>query len=1020
MSPPDRNGRPALARRNTFQRMLDLEKKSKVNRMQVPPSAPLPNSRTSTSSSANDHIVDCHLESHPALLANKGRAMTTPALSVAIPNPDLSADAPTKKYVIQAGNVVPQSEAESGNESARSSICRSPGWDDVSGNKKKKDKQAAKDKKKADKKKADIEVKHTHRMHNRLSKAPPTTNRFSKIVDKSTSTSVATTPEPPQASPAMSKSSGNRSRRGSIDASIKSLLNATQGIPSLWKHKSATPPTAAPTRATPTRESSSQSSSSNGFIGGLKLRLSEEAAVQDRTRHSTVRDQRPPLSGVKPDHRGQFKTTQDTTRTVGAGNPSERVNRQRHNSSSIFDESARTPQQWDSIYAQAGRLVGIESQPMAPVPDVTPIMQRNIKTHKQERVSMWGAVPGETRQHNSPSSGRDSSNASKSRFAQPRTSEDVDNSSGGRSTHIRGGSVDSRKTRDTRGYVQSQRQQSNDRAMAAFEDEYRDRQSTDSARRGRSPSFHSVKSRVSVDVTSNLSKPPALAIGSATSTPGDVGGPLAFFGEYTPPPLEFDSHSPVSEISSERNHNRNGSKGLKGLKIAARSAFSKQSPVPSPSPVANSFVSSNFEVAASPPGSKSSTPEGFSHTGRSSKAERILGVVAPPGQLSSPATTPVSSVPPGRRQNGEASPPNVGQRKGAGTGSHTRTATDSSEEYSTLDEFSNVTTPMASRPHSQKEYFPPVQEPGKSPKGKAVSGSSTPTLSHKKSTFVPGAIPFGGLLRLQDEWARTAMPIEMTDDEKSLKSARTPPGRLSISSSGARPSISSNRSSKVGESSRANEQAKKESKSASALQRQLSLSRSASTPELQDLSFLPALKHQALTKPSPKAPKPALKKDKGKQPASARDSDTRELIKPPPIPLPTTKSEGGSAPNSPTSGAYLRDARMSLPRGANAARSPNGVRFPGSSSSTSLASRNSQPEPMAKMFVICCSCKYFHDMPSKIYECMAKPDNLVEDSDLGVSGVISTSVKCPWCGHGMSTSCCAGYAAVVYLREKLH
>lgn len=59
-------------------------------------------------------------------------------------------------------------------------------------------------------------------------------------------------------------------------------------------------------------------------------------------------------------------------------------------------------------------------------------------------------------------------------------------------------------------------------------------------------------------------------------------------------------------------------------------------------------------------------------------------------------------------------------------------------------------------------------------------------------------------------------------------------------------------------------------------------------------------------------------------------------------------------------------------------------------------------------------------MPSKIYECMAKPDNVVTDTKLGVSGVISTSVKCPWCGHGMSTSCCAGYAAVVYLREKFH
>ncbi|PSS08527.1 hypothetical protein M430DRAFT_37367 [Amorphotheca resinae ATCC 22711] len=51
---------------------------------------------------------------------------------------------------------------------------------------------------------------------------------------------------------------------------------------------------------------------------------------------------------------------------------------------------------------------------------------------------------------------------------------------------------------------------------------------------------------------------------------------------------------------------------------------------------------------------------------------------------------------------------------------------------------------------------------------------------------------------------------------------------------------------------------------------------------------------------------------------------------------------------------------------------------------------------------------------------MAKPDDVVEDRERGVSGVISTAVKCPWCGHGMSTRCCEGYATVVYLSERLH
>ena len=76
--------------------------------------------------------------------------------------------------------------------------------------------------------------------------------------------------------------------------------------------------------------------------------------------------------------------------------------------------------------------------------------------------------------------------------------------------------------------------------------------------------------------------------------------------------------------------------------------------------------------------------------------------------------------------------------------------------------------------------------------------------------------------------------------------------------------------------------------------------------------------------------------------------------------------------------------------------------------------------PIAKMLVECCHCKFYHDMPSKLYECMAKPDAVVEDRLLGISGAITTMVKCPWCTHNMSRNCCAGYVAVVYLKEKLH
>ncbi|KAI0169830.1 hypothetical protein GGR52DRAFT_581082 [Hypoxylon sp. FL1284] len=95
-------------------------------------------------------------------------------------------------------------------------------------------------------------------------------------------------------------------------------------------------------------------------------------------------------------------------------------------------------------------------------------------------------------------------------------------------------------------------------------------------------------------------------------------------------------------------------------------------------------------------------------------------------------------------------------------------------------------------------------------------------------------------------------------------------------------------------------------------------------------------------------------------------------------------------------------------------------RSAGGTTATAAITTVERSEPRAKMLVECCSCKFFHDMPSRVYECMAKPDSLVEDKLLGVSATVTTMVKCPWCAHGMSAQCCAGYAAVIYLKEKLH
>lgn len=126
--------------------------------------------------------------------------------------------------------------------------------------------------------------------------------------------------------------------------------------------------------------------------------------------------------------------------------------------------------------------------------------------------------------------------------------------------------------------------------------------------------------------------------------------------------------------------------------------------------------------------------------------------------------------------------------------------------------------------------------------------------------------------------------------------------------------------------------------------------------------------------------------------------------------------------------AYLQEARRAAqlgtppPPAAPPQLSSRALRphYAHKNSSTSIKSITGGAEPLAKMLVECCSCKFFHDMPSRVYECMAKPDSLVEDKLLGVSATVTTMVRCPWCAHGMTTRCCAGYAAVVYLKEKLH
>ncbi len=543
---------------------------------------------------------------------------------------------------------------------------------------------------------------------------------------------------------------------------------------------------------------------------------------------------------------------------------------------------------------------------------------------------------------------------------------------------------DSVRGRTASSYVQHSRQQSKDQIISGFQDTYAvsgpPAVPRKSESRGRSI-FNRSRSRAR---QSSPDTPPTLRPGSrgapkSTGKDGEVTNP--FLSQDDPQPDKRQAKtSPTESIFS---HHPKSSFSAAGIRNAARAAFTK-------SYIATDSGSDSYQSSAEIMIATSrsqvakravATDISMSRVEAPTKPERILGETISPTIVQDFAV-PVKST----RRNGLAGR----QVNSEGTSSsspqqitehdQSNSLTDSSDEYSTPDEFSNITTPAVSRPHSEKGSLPSVENTNVNDTfGNA--GTSTSNSSFSQEAMMTGAVPFDDANESgQESWCRTALPMEMTEDEDRMK---TPTGKKEPADHVVSKPLS------IPES----------------LDRKPSLSRSTSTPELQDLSFLPPLKHQALTR----APKEKSKVRKSKQ-----KSDSKSSSRPPPIPIPTTKSEG-SSPTSPLSSQYLQNARLSLPR-------PTGPR---AGSSSKLFAHNPQsgpggPDPIAKMFVVCCSCKYFHDMPSKIYECMAKPDNLVRDPELGVSGVISTSVKCPWCGHGMSTSCCAGYAAVVYLREKVH
>ncbi|KAI1464143.1 uncharacterized protein F4812DRAFT_443562, partial [Daldinia caldariorum] len=327
-----------------------------------------------------------------------------------------------------------------------------------------------------------------------------------------------------------------------------------------------------------------------------------------------------------------------------------------------------------------------------------------------------------------------------------------------------------------------------------------------------------------------------------------------------------------------------------------------------------------------------------------------------------------------------------------------------------------VPTPESLRLRLQKEHMIPQVDISRVPGKSSVDvedGTSRrtyrpptvelPSKSTSRSTTRDAMVQ-------DDSWSRTALPIDLENDSAAaskLNGMASSPQLVGTPSSG---SFSEDVKESQDEDDITNRNPHKQSLP----------SRAQSVLDARSTSFLPDSSHQP----------PQQEKAKGAMMSgSLSSSPPVELIERAPrkSALRTSRKNSSNSDESSavvsSGAAYLQEARKAAPIPPASTSRPLRPHYAHKNSSASInkvGGSEGRSEPLAKMLVECCSCKFFHDMPSRVYECMAKPDSLVEDKLLGVSATITTMVKCPWCGHGMSTQCCSGYAAVVYLKEKLH
>lgn len=917
----------------------------------------------------------------PAPVKQSQRAMTAPTLSVAIPptqnfeNPKTKPKSSKNVVVVEPVKEKPTEVVANADDSDASSICRSPAWDGGEGKQRRMAKKEAQDllkkeeeRLRKEKEKIEKETRAAaQKQKGRLSKAPPTNKRLSKTVPASpvdrtnSEPSIQVPPEIIQLSP--DPDDGRRSRRTSLDLGLKKLMSSFRSrSTSASRH-----------------QSTSNSPTSSGFIGGLKLQQSNETPAQSESRDGKSSNNRIAGHSSKPSQsRPPISLENSRYRTLDLLSSS--------GTSATATELPTKSQSGDSYSPHTLTEPEASKQPPG---DLESIMNRNPRAKKPSEKLRSDNITESTvnskampRSHDAPPSpgfkfGLEKIEPSPQEVQEPLYFQNFDTSPE---------AINS----ENNGYFPKQK------------------------RHGKQPdttsSSHDIKMEAASKKEKIIRRTPSIHNGhgrakSDNEALGEESFRAFLKSEGVPPGIKLTAQASQSSIQPEEGmfsrrelpsspSPRPLYLTLKGVKDATTNSFpANLSTTNSPS-LQTSHLDEPLKKLR-PHSTLSPRTNGFDS--RSALPSQSGRRISEP-EYSSPTTLPPPEVKPAPQKklspqmaNATSAPRHKKDRR-----SSSRSFTGSSEEYLSFDEQSNITTPAVSRPQSQK--------------GPILSSQHHPLQESLNQTPLPN--------RLKDE-----------DGDTTTLSGQATPKARSTNLHASLASADPNTEAGVAD-----------------LQRRLSLSKSSSTTALNNsLNFLPELKHQPLRPRQGQGKRQTSegnnvsgngngkangnvgrgRKEFAPTSAYAQYNDSKNSIMSSPALNggESSNSNGNSSSsekdNNNDSSQYLRSARMAIPprKGPHF----NSAQQIATSSAQSLHSNGQGGiEPMAKMFVICCGCKYFHDMPSKLYEEMAKPEKVVKDEGLGVRGMVSTRVCCPWCGHGMSTRCCEGWAAVVVLKERMH